>query len=239
MQNIRQLKSFILNNYRKFIKLLASVLLGCLIKFALTWYFEPDLNDLIQFLLVYIPTGVVTGVMFMGEITSGTGNIANYSANSDGRDGISNITNYSTNNQGRDGTSNITNNSANNQGRVGTGNQNDTANTSTDSSERVISAFERAFSQSQNQLTAINHLQTRIQNNQSHLAAFIEQLNQPNLPLEDMRRLQQHYLRLSRENAMFTEQIKNKHRELSEITRQLSSLLPQYNQIIEDDSDIE
>jgi hypothetical protein len=170
---------------------------------------------------VYIPTGVVTGVMFMGEITSGTGNITNYSANSNGRDGISNITNYSTNNQGRDGT----------------GNQNDTANTSTD--ERVIWAYERTFSQSQNQLTAINHLHTRIDNNKSLQAAFIEQLNQPNLPQEEISRLQQHHLRLSGQTAMFTEQLYNKYRELSEITRRLRNLLPQYTQIIEDDSDIE
>ena len=82
MKSIRNLKDLIINNkYKYILKPLACVLLACLIKFSLIWYFKPDLNDLIQFLFVYVPAGMVTGIMYMGEVPTGTDNTTNYSVN--------------------------------------------------------------------------------------------------------------------------------------------------------------
>lgn len=157
-----------------------------------------------QFLFVYVPSGKVTGIMYKDEVPTGTDNTPNYSVNNQGRGD--------------------TNNSPNNQGRADTNEHNDTTNTSTDNMDRdsnILSETHRAFIQTSLQTGDFRRLESRVNNNRSLMAAYLEQLNQPNLPQQEITKLQQHYLRLTRLDATFTEQRNNRLRELAESTRQL------------------
>lgn len=55
---------------------------------------------------MYVPAGMVTGIMYMGEVPTGTDNTTNYSVNNQGKDNPTNFTNNSPNNQGRGDTNN-------------------------------------------------------------------------------------------------------------------------------------
>lgn len=190
---------------------------------------------------------MVTGIMYMGEVPTGTYNTTNYSVNNQGRDNPTNFTNNSPNNQGRAYTNDSTNNQGrgdtnNNQGRGNISDHNDTTNTSTDNMDRdsnTMSEFNRVFTQTTLEMGDLRHIQSTIRNNRSLMFAFLEQLNQPNLPQEENTRLQQHYTRLRRLDAIYTEQANDKIRELAERSRQLSRLIPLLTRNIEENSDIE
>lgn len=101
--------------------------------------------------------------------------------------GTDNTTKYSVNNQGIDDLTNFTNNSPNNQGRADTSDHNDTTNTSTDNMNRnsnIMSEFHRIFTQVTIEMWDLRRLNTDISSNRSHKAAYLEQLNQPDLPEE-------------------------------------------------------
>ena len=235
---MKQLKRFIITNYIQFLKLLVAVSTACIVRFFLISYFEPDFKNLLEYLFVYIPTGLASGVIYMCEVSSGTDNNINYSVNNQGRDVTGITANYSVNNQGRDEISNNTNNSNNNQDIVGTGNQNDNRNSSPDIMERennILDAFHRALLLSDRQSGDILQLKTILENNISLEAAHHEQLNEPNLPSEEVSRLQQQCQRLARQTAVYTENLNRKQREFSETTQELTRLQPQYTRIMMQD----
>ena len=230
---MKQLKKFINTNYIKILKLLAAISLGSIVKFFIISYFEPDLKNLLEYLFVYIPAGLVTCVTYMCEVSSDTDNI-NY-INNQGKNGTDITANYSLNNQGRDEISNNTNNSDNNQDRVRTGNHNDNRNRSPDILERennILDAFRRVFTLASNQGRELIHMQATLDNSISLEAAHHEQLKQPNLPPQEVSRLQQQCQRLARQTATFTEQLNSKQREFSETTQELTRLQPEYTRIM-------
>jgi hypothetical protein len=72
----------------------------------------------------------------------------------------------------------------------------------------------------------LRRFNTDISNNRSHMAAYLEQLNQPDLPEEEITRFQEYYAKLSRGNAIYTEQRNNIMKQFAESNRQLSRLIP-------------
>lgn len=156
----------------------------------------------------------------MNEVPTGTDNTTNYSVNNQGRNDLTNFTNNSPNNQGRGDTKDSpnnqgrgdTNNSPNNQDRADTSDQNDTTDTYTDNMNRnsnIMSEFHRIFTQVTIEMWDLRRFNTDISNNRSHMATYLEQLNQPDLPEEEITRFQQHYAKLSRDDTIYTEQRNN------------------------------
>lgn len=65
-----------------------------------------------------------------------------------------------------------------------------------------MSEFLRIFTKVTIEMWDLRRFNTDISNNRSHMAAYIEQLNQPDLPEEEITRFQQHYVKLSRGDAI-------------------------------------
>lgn len=178
----------------------------------------------------------------MCEVSSGTDNNINYSVNKQAAvNSTGNLANYSVNNQGGSGTSGNTNNSGNNQGLGGTGNHNN-GNTSPDPDilareNNILSEFDRAQILAFKQSRDVFRMETTVENNKSLESAFQEQLNQPNLPQEEISRLQRQRQRMARQVAISTQQLDDMRREFAETKRTVERLLPEYTRIMLQDGD--
>lgn len=173
----------------------------------------------------------------MCEVSSGTDNNINCSVNNHAGDRTGKIANYSVNNQGGSGTSGNTNNSGNTQGIGGTSNQNNT-NRSIETIRRendFLDEFERAQALFQHQRREVYRMEATVENNRSLEAAFQEQLNEPNLPQEEISRLQQQRQRMARLVVTSTEQLNSMRRDFTTSRRTIERLYPQYYQIMMQD----
>lgn len=240
---MKKFQILILNNYKSFLKLLVAILFGCIIRFSLILYFEPNLKDLVEFLLVHVPSGLGFSAIMMSGVSCDTDNNTNCSANSQAKQNIGDTANYSVNNQGTQGTGN-TANSGNNNSAMGSSsnNTNNSGVTPIDIMERdnnTLRLFERLTVTTRVQLDQLAHLRTTLENNISLEAAHREQLNQPNLSQEEVSSIQQRRQGLIARIATNRAQLINKQTQYSETTRRLNDILPEYVRIMSQDSDNE
>ena len=149
--------------------------------------------------------------------------------------GTDNAINYSVNNQGRNSTGNIANYSANNQGIGGTGNHNNNANMSIIDrrlNNEVLQTYHSTNIRMHTQYRDHADLQENIKNSRSLEAAYQEQLNQPNLPQEEISRLRGLRNTAIIQSATYAECVNSKQRQYTQSRELVQALQPTYNEIM-------